>query len=159
MKEKFTKNDLLARKVTRAIISDSNGNYLFERRPDTAKYSPFMLQLFGGKVDEEDENLEESLRRELGEELGITDQDIQTVEHVAAELSLDDKWLSYYFLVILNDYVFNYLEQKSENLDRRDLVRLSAEDVLMESGPIIDNNTGGDIAFSHGQIIFENIKE
>lgn len=150
MNHRYVENGLNARKVTRAIIKDKKDNYLFERRPDSAKFSPNSLQLFGGKVDEEDRTIESALIRELIEELHITPDDILSIESIGAELSPDEAWLSYFFVVVLKELSFSDLS------NAQGLELLNQQKLKVESGPIIDSDQGGDIAFDHGQLILEN---
>ena len=59
-------------------------------------------------------------------------------------------WLSYFFVVIL---------KKIALVDLNDIERLeifNLQKLAVESGPILDETQGGDIAFDHGVIIFEN---
>lgn len=149
MQNRYLENGLSARKVTRAIINNS-GNFLFERRPETSNYAPNRLQLFGGKVDSEDQTIVQALIRELAEELHIGPEDILSISEVGAELSPDEKWLSYFFVVVLKEIALLNLSQVAR------LELLDQHKLKIEAGLIVDEANGGDIAFDHGQIILEN---
>jgi len=151
MNNYFEKDGIHARIVARAIIKDTSGGYLFERRPSNANLAPNVLQLFGGKIDPEDESVVLGLKRELQEELMINSDQITVVEQVGAELSSDGLWLTYFFLVSLADEVLDQLAQV-DNLEVFDRNQLE-----IESRSITDEDKGGDIGLDHGNVILENL--
>ncbi|MBL8885287.1 MAG: NUDIX domain-containing protein [Phycisphaerales bacterium] len=61
-----------------AILMDSRGRYVFERRPQNEADAPGMLTCFGGGREER-EDAESCLRRELREELGFVAGELERV--------------------------------------------------------------------------------
>jgi len=99
------------------FIRDGRYWLLFTRRTDTVEYHKGEISFPGGVVDENDDSLERTAKRETFEEIGVREKDIEIMGQLDDMTTMMSRFIIHPFVgVIPFPYAFNINKREVEQL-------------------------------------------